>query len=80
MLFLFRIVYVLCIVFKKLNGFYILYSVKHTELLPHVSHKDISFAEGTGGKKVPGGVAFFVKPNVHLCGVGGRARPLSRGS
>lgn len=32
MLFLFRIVYVLCKVFKKLNGFYILYSVKHTEL------------------------------------------------
>ena len=72
--------YVLCIVFRKLNGFYILYSVKHTELLPRVSHKDIAFAEGTGGKKVPVGLAFFVKPTVHLCGVGGRAVDKGRDS
>ena len=57
---------------------YCICSSKHPEILPCVSHRDVSLAEGTGGKKVPAagrgrGGRISVKPSVCLCGVEGRA-------
>lgn len=35
-------------------------SIKHPDISSHMSCKDISFAKGTGGKKVPAGWVFLL--------------------
>lgn len=52
---------------------YYVCSVEYPDLLSCVYHKDVSFAAGTGGKKVPMGVVFLLSSVSILVELGDRA-------